>query len=288
MAEESAPVTESSSVKKSVDDPSGGLKSSQFSIMSVYQAAIAGACRYITVTWSKNIMAHTLCFLVDGYGDGNQYTCKIDLKPWHFWNRKGFKQFDVAGDQIDVFWDLRTAKFSGGPEPQGEFYVAVVCQDEVVLLLGELKKEAYRKTRSRPSLFDAVLLSKKENVFGKKCFVTRAKFDGTGKEHDIVVENSISTSKEDPEMWISIDGNVVVHVKGLFWKFRGNDTVSVDNMSLQVFWDVHDWLFGGGSGHALFIFKPGLPEISQSDEESSFSGCSVTGFSLILYAWKLE
>ncbi|CAN6479677.1 unnamed protein product [Victoria cruziana] len=288
MADEPASVVESSSGKKSVDDLPAAVKSSQFSVMSVYQAAIAGACRYITVTWCKNIMAHTLCFLVEGYGDGNQYTCKIDLKPWHFWNRKGFKQFDVGGNQIDVFWDLRAAKFCGGPEPQGEFYVAVVCEDEVVLLLGELKKEAYRKTKSRPSLFDAVLLSKKENVFGKKCFVTRAKFDGTGKDHDIVVESTISTSKEDPEMWISIDGNVVVHVKALFWKFRGNDTVSVENKSLQVFWDVHDWLFGTGSGHALFVFKPGLPENPQCDDENSSSTCSVTGFSLILYAWKLE
>ncbi|ONK82018.1 uncharacterized protein A4U43_C01F35280 [Asparagus officinalis] len=67
-------------------------------------------------------------------------------------------------------------------------------------------REAYKRTRSRPSLEEATLVTKKENVFGKRSFCTRVRFDERRrKEHDILIENSIPGSKE-PEMWISVDG----------------------------------------------------------------------------------
>ncbi|CAN6448267.1 unnamed protein product [Victoria cruziana] len=285
--QESIPIPACFIGDKTSDDPSG-LKSGQSAVMSVYQAMIAGMSRYVTIIWCKNLMAHSLWILIDTGGNEQQYTCKVDLKPWHFWSKKGFKNFEVAGNKLEVFWDLRTAKFSGGPEPHGEFYVAITCDDEVVLLLGELKKEAYRKTGSRPSLVDALLLSKKENVYGKRCFVTKAKFEDRGKEHDIVIESSISVAK-DPEIWISIDGIVLVHVKALSWKFRGNDTVLVDRLPVQILWDVHDWIFSPGSGHALFVFQPGSPPENTGSETSfSSSSGSIHGYCLILYAWKME
>ena len=50
-----------------------------------------------------------------------------------------------------MVWDLKAAKFNGETEPRSDCYVAVVCEEEVVLLLGDLKKDAYRKTGSRPA-----------------------------------------------------------------------------------------------------------------------------------------
>ncbi|XP_021889982.1 uncharacterized protein LOC110808714 [Carica papaya] len=287
--------------EKITDDPITH-KTAHSTVTCVYQTHIAGFWRKVTVLWSRNLMNHSLTIMVTNLEGDFLYTCKIDLKPWHFWSKKGYKSFDVEGNHVDVYWDLRSAKFSGGPEPCADFYVAIVSDEEVVLLLGDYKKKAYKRTKSRPALVEATLFYKKENVFAKKSFSTRAKFDDRKKEHDIVVESS-TTGPKDPEMWVSIDGIVMIHVRNLQWKFRGNQTVVVDKQPVQVFWDVHDWLFNSpGTGHGLFIFKPGLAE--ESDAEGSVNGDSDTStgsryystrscttaaeFCLYLYAWKLE
>lgn len=218
-------------------------KTAQSSVTCVYQTNIAGFWRNVTVVWCKNLMNHSLTVTVDSLVVGDfQHTCKVDLKPWHFWSKKGYKCFDVDGNQVEVYWDLRSAKFSGSPDPSSDYYVAIVSDEEVVLLLGDYKKKAYKRTKSRPALVDAILCYKRENVFAKKCFSTKVNFDERTKEHDIVVESSTSGPR-DPEMWISIDGIVLIHVKNLQWKFRGNQTVLVNKQPVQVFWDVHDWLF---------------------------------------------
>ncbi|CAK9167175.1 unnamed protein product [Ilex paraguariensis] len=294
--------SQSSLAQKLTDDPVT-QKTAQSSVTCVYQTHIGGYWRNVTILWSKNLMNHILNISVDCVETDDHHTCKIDLKPWHFWAKKGDKTFEVDGNQVEVYWDLRSAKFSGSPEPSTDFYVALVSDEEVVLLVGDYKKKAYKRTKSRPALVDAVLFYKKEHVFGKKCFSTRAKFDHKKKEHEIVVESSTSGPR-DPEMWISIDGIVLIHIRNLQWKFRGNQTVLVDKQAVQVFWDVHAWLFcDPGSSHGLFIFKPGAPESDTDNEDSSHGGDSdgsesryystrshskASQFCLFLYAWKIE
>ncbi|CAH9066534.1 unnamed protein product [Cuscuta epithymum] len=308
----------SSSSMKLVDEAISS-KNPQSSVTCVYQTHIGGYWRHVTVFWNKNVMSHSVTITVDSIESDDHPTCKIDLKPWNFWAKKGYKTFEVDGNQLEAYWDFRSPKFSGSgsPEPSADYYVALVAEEEVVMLLGDHKKKAYKRSKARPALVDAVLFYKKEHVFGKKSFSTRARLDHKmNKECDIVVESSTTGSK-DPEMWISIDGIVLVHVKNLQWKFRGNQTVVVNKLPVQVFWDVHDWLFsnnlpgGGGSDHGLFIFKPDgtgtEAETSDVDESSaggdssecgstesryysttqSHSGGS-TPFCLFLYAWKLE
>ncbi|GAV68433.1 DUF868 domain-containing protein [Cephalotus follicularis] len=290
--------------EKITEDPVT-IKTAQSTVTSVYQTHIACYWRNVTVVWCKNIMNHTLNIMVHSTEGEFHHNCKIDVKPWHFWSKKGYKSFEVDGSQVDVYWDLRAAKFSGSPEPYADYYVALVQDEEVVLLLGDIKKKAYKRTKARPAIVEPILFYKKENVFAKKSFSTRAKFDERRKEHDIVVETS-TTGPRDPEMWVSIDGIVLIHVRNLQWKFRGNQTVMVDKQPVQVFWNVHDWLFGNpGTGHGLFIFKPGAVE-SESDREGSGHGCGdseisngscyhstntnsgAPEFCLFLYAWKIE
>ncbi|KAK9271941.1 hypothetical protein L1049_002308 [Liquidambar formosana] len=277
--------------EKLTEDPVTN-KTAQSTVTCVYQTSIAGFWRNVTVQWCKNLMNHSLSITVDS------------LIAMALLEQKGFKSFDVDGNQVDVYWDLRSAKFSGSPEPCTDYYVALVSDEEVVLLLGDYKKKAYKRTKSRPALVDATLCYKRENVFAKKCFSTRAKFDERKQEHDIVIESS-TTGPRDPEMWISIDGIVLIHVRNLQWKFRGNQTLVLNKQPVQVFWDVHDWLFSSpGTGHGFFIFKPGSPE-SESDRDGSsrgggdsdgsgskyFSTQSYTTapeFCLFLYAWKME
>ncbi|KAA8526646.1 hypothetical protein F0562_008151 [Nyssa sinensis] len=167
--------------QKITDDPVTH-KTAQSTVTCMYQIHIAGFWRNVTVLWCKNLMNHYLNISVDSLeSEHYHHSCKIDLKPWHFWSKKGYKTFDVDGNLVEVYWDMRTAKFSSGPEPCTDFYVALVSNEEVVLLLGDYKKKAYKRTKSRPALAEAVMFSKKEHVFGKKIFSTRAMFDQTGK-----------------------------------------------------------------------------------------------------------
>ncbi|EPS70399.1 hypothetical protein M569_04363 [Genlisea aurea] len=244
------------------------------SVTCMYRAFIAGFWRNVTVFWNKNLMNYSLSISIEGCRDS---TCRIDVKSWQFWAKKGYKTFEVDGKQVEAYWDLRSAKFSGSSQPLSDYYVALISDEEVVLLLGDKRKKAYKRSKSRPALSDPIMLSKTEHAFGKRSFSTRASFDNR-REQEIVVESSVSGSKE-PEMWISIDGIVVIHVRNLQWKFRGNQTVVIGKQeAVQVYWDVHAWLFSGNGGYGLFLFKAGVAE-----EEEEGSDCR-----LFLYAWKIE
>ena len=274
-------------------------KSNHSSVTSIYRAHIGGAVSTVTVTWSRTLINHSLSVAVhplDGGAAAASAICKIDLKPWRpFWIKKGLKSLELDGSRkVDVFWDLRSASFSGRPEPTGGFYVALVSGEVVALLLGDSKKEAFKRTKARPSLTDAVLVSRKENAFGRKSFSTKTRFGDLRGDHEIVIESSIAGVS--PEMRISIDGEVMVHVDNLRWKFRGNETVEVEKTAVQILWDVHGWLFGPaiGLGNAVFIFKPNAPELEKtaagkrpvSGEESSFM--EAPGFCFMFFACKVE
>ncbi|KAK9926792.1 hypothetical protein M0R45_024003 [Rubus argutus] len=123
-----------------------------------------------------------------------------------------------------------------------------------------------------------------------------------------------SVNAVEPELEIRVDGHLVVHVKHLQWKFRGNESIHINKLRIEVYWDVHDWLFSPGLRHALFIFKPVLPStslspLSRSSSTSSppssslsstlssqtscgsLEGLNASGsseFCLLLYAWKVE
>lgn len=317
-----------SSALKPSDDHTTVTRSGQSLHMSVYRTKIADQCRLITITWCKNLMLHGLSVSVEGPEGEAQYSCKVELKPWYFWRKQGSKRLTLHGNNkaaVDIFWDLKAAKFKSETEPTSEYYVAVVCDQEVVLLIGDLKKEAYRRTGCRPALIDPILVWKKEHMFGKRKFSTRAKFHEKGRCHEISIECKNKSNiggdsasgvhvEVQPEMEIRFDGHVVIHVKHLQWKFRGNESIHLNKMRVEVYWDVHDWLFSPGLKHALFIFKPVLSCLSMSSSHSlsssspplsssstplstqtgssgSLEGFSVTEsseFCLFLYAWKID
>lgn len=309
-----------SSGERQADDPATVARSGQSVFMSVYRTKLAGECRLITVTWCKNLLLHGLSVSVEGSDGDEHYRCKVELKPWYFWRKQGSKHITVDSRAVDIFWDLKAAKFNGETEPRSDYYVAIVCEEEVVLLLGDLKKDAFRKTGCRPSLIEPTLVSRKEHVFGKKKFSTRVKFQEKAPLHDISVEcnNNINCDSNlggfDPELEIRVDGKRAVHVRHLHWKFRGNEFINISKTRVEVYWDVHDWLFGSGPRHGLFIFKPvavtsssaskstpSSPESSAAklaefcshdpssaeNDDDNAAGVS-SGFCLFLYAWKVE
>ncbi|KAJ7956772.1 Plant protein of unknown function (DUF868) [Quillaja saponaria] len=286
------------------EDPTSIIRSGQNVLISVYQTEIAGHNYLITIRWCKTLLLHGLAVYVqeldgDDYEYEHCYQCKVELKPWYFWRKKGSKQLIIDGRTIlNVVWDLKAARFNGAIEPQSDYYVAIVCEEEVVLVVGDLKKDAFHKTGCRPVLMEPMLVSRKEHVFGKKKFSTTAKFQENGNSHELSIEckNGICNSNKflsggsefDPDMEIKIDGNVVVHVKHLQWKFRGNQSICLSKSKVEVYWDVHDWLFNSSDPsprHGLFMFRP-MP-LSIASEEEDNEGV-LSRFCLFFYAWKAE
>ncbi|KAE8725220.1 Syntaxin of plants 52, putative isoform 1 [Hibiscus syriacus] len=289
-------------VADSSSSSSNASKNAQNLVTCVYQCRIRGRSCSLTVTWSKSLMGQGLSVGVDD-SSANQCLCKVDIKPWLFSKRKGSKRLEANSCKIDVYWDLSVAKFGSGPEPTEGFYVGVVADMQMILLLGDMRKEAYKKTSASPSPSDALFVAKKEHVFGKRVFGTKARFCNNGRIHDLmIVCDTIGVN--DPCLMIRVDGKTLMQVKRLRWKFRGNCTILVDGMAVDVYWDVHNWLFGTSVGNAVFMFKalPAMDDklwISQpipnpSTLQWSFSQLfqdSMSrnlGFSLVLYAWKNE
>ncbi|OWM67451.1 hypothetical protein CDL15_Pgr028314 [Punica granatum] len=60
-----------------------------------------------------------------------------------------------------------------------------------------------------------------------------------------------------PAVLVYVDRKVVVmRVKRLMWNFRGNQTVFIDSLLVDLMWDLRDWFFNNsGSGYAVFMFR---------------------------------
>ncbi|KAM7508497.1 hypothetical protein LguiA_018950 [Lonicera macranthoides] len=275
-------------------------RAAQNLVTCVYQCRLRGRSCLITVTWSKNLMGQGLSVGIDD--NNNQCLCKVDIKPWLFSKKKGSKTMDVDSTKIDIYWDLSSAKFGSGPEPLDGFYLGVVFNRQMILLLGDMRKEAFKKTGAAPVPCNAIFIAKREHLFGKKIFSTKAQFCDDGQVHDLMIECD-TIGINDPCLLIRVDRKIVMQVKRLRWKFRGNHTILVDGLAVEVFWDVHGWLFGTSLGNAVFMFNTSLSAeklwASQSLCDPNSLSCSWSqrfqdsqskclGFSLILYAWKNE
>ncbi|CAA7016331.1 unnamed protein product [Microthlaspi erraticum] len=250
------------------------------SVSLLYAVDIANTTQNVDVTWSKSTSSHSLTIKIENVKDGeqnhhNHHQVKIDIGGSSFWAKKGLKSLEAEGTRVDVYWDFRQAKFSNFPEPSSGFYVSLVSQNAVVLTIGDLKNEALQRTKKNPSATEAALVSKQEHVHGKRVFYTRTAFGGeeSRRENEVVIETSLS-GPDDPEMWITVDGVPAIRIMNLNWRFRGNEVVTVsDGVSLEIFWDVHDWLFdSSGSASGLFVFKPKTGFESQSPRFSGGSG----------------
>ncbi|KAK1267213.1 hypothetical protein QJS04_geneDACA015628 [Acorus gramineus] len=289
------------------DSSSSTSRTSQNLVTCVYRSSLGGRSCVVTITWSKNLMGQGFSVGIDD-SSLNRSLYKADVKPWLFSKRKGSKSLESSDNnsnvgKVEIFWDLSLAKFGPGPEPLEAYYVAIVFDLEMVLLLGDLCKEAYRKTNASPPPSNSVFIAKREHIFGKKVYFTKAQFCDNGQIHDISIECETVGLKE-PCLSIRVDKKVVMQVKRLAWKFRGNQTILVDGLPVEVFWDVHNWLFSTSFGNAVFMFQTHVSVeklwSGNSSEASSVLpwSCSQAvketqlqqgpGFSLILYAWKNE
>lgn len=269
-------------------------------VVCVYHYHSQAFSGFITVTWIKNLMAQALSIAVEN--SGNDCLGKVDIRPWLFSKRKGFKNMVVDSTSVDIYWDLSSARFGSGPEPLEGFYLAIAINQELCLLVGDLQSEAYKKIDPAPFASKATFVARKEHIFGKRLYNSKAQFCGKGRLHDIRIEYDPNESCGRC-LTMFIDRKAVLQVTRLKWKFRGNQTILVDGVSVEVYWDVHSWLFESVVGSAIFLFRTQVmgekPWCSRLPSEPSalswkeWQRCKDTpsqthGFSLVLCAWKNE
>ncbi|TKW10488.1 hypothetical protein SEVIR_6G167700v4 [Setaria viridis] len=225
---------------------------------------------------------------LDDDADDEETTLAFRVRPWLLWRRRGSRRFRAGDRLVDLAWDLSRARFpgSGSPEPSSGFFAAVVVDGEMVLAAGDLPDAAYRRTRARrPSGPRPVLLSRREHVSLRDAGAGRGRSHTTwvtvqGKEREISVDlvargrgrdKGAAGRKEkeraDVGMSVSVDGERVLHVRRLRWKFRGSERVDLGGGDgIQVSWDLHNWLFPPrdplpadastqAQAHAVLVFR---------------------------------
>ncbi|CAA0371340.1 unnamed protein product [Arabidopsis thaliana] len=208
-------------------------------------------CQYHTnvgvffLSWSRSFLRRSLhlhfyscnstnCYLhsLDCYRHSIPFAFRLEIKPLTFWRKNGSKKLSRKPD-IRVVWDLTHAKFGSGPDPESGFYVAVFVSGEVGLLVGggNLKQRPRRQ----------ILVSKKENLFGNRVYSTKIMIQGKLREISI----DVKVVNDDASLRFSVDDKSVLKISQLQWKFRGNTKIVIDGVTIQISWDVFNWLFGG-------------------------------------------
>lgn len=62
-----------------------------------------------------------------------------------------------------------------------------------------------------------------------------------GKVREIGID--VKVNDDDVSFWFSVDNKSVLKIKQFQWKFRGNVKVVIDDVIIQILWDVYNWMF---------------------------------------------
>lgn len=262
----------------------------QNSVTCVYKITLSTQKQvFVTATWCKNNSSQGLSM---NFGDGPSSIppFRLNTNSRLFRKKKGSKLMESNNSNIEVFWDLSNAKYDTGPEPVDGFYVLVMVDSEIGLILGDMAEEAVTKRfKTATSLAKVSLISRREHCSGNTVYSTKAQFCDTGIAHDILIRCSgENDGLRSPVLSVSIDKKTVIRVKRLQWNFRGNQIIFVDNLLVDLMWDVHDWFFSPASGYAVFMFRTrsGMDSRLWLEEKLVQKDQDRVEFSLLIYACK--
>ncbi|KAL2487221.1 Plant protein of unknown function (DUF868) [Abeliophyllum distichum] len=205
-------------------------------------------------------------------------------------NTKGSKTFEPCNSRIEMFWDLSTAQYDIGPEPINGFYVIVLINSELSLILGDMENEALNIEK----VGNFSLISRSEHFSGNSVYSTKAKFSDTGTCHDILIKFlEEDGGLKNPVLSVYIDNKNVFQVKRLQWNFRGNQTIFLDGLLVDMMWDVHNLFFNPSSSGdaAVFMFRTRNGFDSRlwfKDKNLETKEEENIGFSLLICACKIQ
>ncbi|CAI0398201.1 unnamed protein product [Linum tenue] len=260
----------SSSAAAAVARSSDSTPSVQNAVSSLYRITLSTHKKpfHLSVTWAADWLT---------ISSGQSSTFKLNTSSGLFRRKKGSRSIDAAAGggpdfKFDVYWDLSSARYdAAGPEPLDGFYVVVVVDSEIVLILGDLADEStvlpkkLLRTAAPASAAKSSLISRQEHCSGSTLYSTKAQFCETGGQHDILIKCSggggdggekegVKQRNHSPVLSVCIDKKVVIRVKRLQWNFRGNQTIFVDGLLVDLMWDVHDWFFNPAAAAAAAVF----------------------------------
>ncbi|XP_031128163.1 uncharacterized protein LOC116030142 [Ipomoea triloba] len=205
---------------------------------------------------------------------------------------KGSKAMESCSARSEVFWDLSNATYDAGPEPIKGFYILVLIDSEIALFHGDKDEEsnAKRCCDSAAKVAKQTLISRCEFFSSGSCvFSARARW----ASHDITIRCAREgKGSKNWALWVGVDDKRdVIEVKRLQWNFRGNQTIFLDGLLVDMMWDVHGWLFNETSdgGGAVFMFRTrrGLDSRLWLEEKNlEQKGEENVGFSLLIAARK--
>ena len=232
------------------------IPSIQKAVTCIYKARLSDQKQFlITLNWCNNLVGQG--FSINVSNDLSSSSFKSNAVSQQFRNNRGTRTFELCDSRIEVFWDLSRAQYDSGPEPINGFYVIVLADSELSLLLGDMEEEPHvRKLINGIPVAKFCLVSRSEHFSGNAVYLTRVQFCDTGTAHDILIKCSAEDEgSRNPVLSVSVDNKKVIQVKRLRWNFRGNQTIFVDGLLVDMMWDVHDWFFNPSSGSAVFMFR---------------------------------
>lgn len=217
----------------------------------------------ITLTWYNRISGQGFIVNVDEYkiNSSSFWESKSsNSNSERLQKQKGARTFQSCNLKIEVFWDFSTANYdNGGLEPTNGFYLLILADSEVGLILGDKIEEVVdlKKYRTVISQKKFSLVSRSEHFSGNAVYSTKAQFCDSGITHDILIkwDRDDEGGSKSPVVTVSIDNKKIFQVKRLKWNFRGNQAIFLDGLLVDLMWDIHDWLFKPKSGCAVFMFR---------------------------------
>ncbi|XP_004487523.2 uncharacterized protein, partial [Cicer arietinum] len=270
--------------------------STQNSVSSLYKSILSNKKHIlIKVTWCKNHSNQGLTITFDEEENPLASSFKLNTNSRFFRKKKGSKFLEHCNNdlKVEVFWDLSNAKYENGPEPVEGFYIAVLVDSEIGLILGDIGEDFLTKKMKKRTLLAKVSLFSKSEIFSgnNTIYTTKAKFCESGNLHEILIKCSGENEgfNKFPILSVFIDKKVVICVKRLHWNFRGNQTIFVDGLLVDLLWDVHNWFFKGvsnGCGVFMFRTRSGLDSRLWLEEKLDVKDKDRLGFSLLIYACK--
>ncbi|WOK99747.1 hypothetical protein Cni_G08459 [Canna indica] len=92
--------------------------------------------------------------------------------------KKGNRPFPAGNSACTLFWDFSAAKYAGAaPEPVKDFYLVVLADDELVLLVGDTCRDFIKsKFERKPRVAEFSMYRRAEQVFGVTHHSTKARF----------------------------------------------------------------------------------------------------------------
>uniref|UniRef100_A0A251UL49 Putative NADH:ubiquinone oxidoreductase n=1 Tax=Helianthus annuus TaxID=4232 RepID=A0A251UL49_HELAN len=235
---------------------------------------------FITLTWSTHNIDFAFTVNIKEHHSNSS-------KSFYLRKIKGSKKLEPFDFKIELIWDLTKAIYEVGPEPVKGYFVALLINSEMISI-GDIEDSELKKLVLDYPFAKCCLVSRSERFLGNDEYASRAKFFDTGMWHDILI-TCVVDDKNSLSMCVCIDKKNVIDVKRLRWNFRGNQTVFLDGMLVDLMWDVHDWFFHSNSDSksrsraGIFLFRPRngldsrlwLQEKNLDDKEQQKVGASL-------------